>query len=140
MESQEERKNDEPTTTTETKEAHAQVASEAKLLPEVQVNELAERGHGPALLRLRLGHLRRVRRAWIDEQPVFGLSRAFPSEGRRGREIGKDGVIMKAIGKALERVKSSRIYYKLFVAQIDHEKVEEMKTEMRLKYHRTGLL
>ncbi|MBX3034580.1 MAG: hypothetical protein KF865_11705 [Bdellovibrionaceae bacterium] len=46
---------------------------------------------------------------------------------------------MKAIGKALKRVKSSRIYYKFFIAQIDHEKVEEMKAEMRLKYQRTGL-
>ncbi len=46
---------------------------------------------------------------------------------------------MKAIGKALERVKSSRLYYKFFIAQIDHRKVEEIQMEMRLKYLRAGL-
>lgn len=46
---------------------------------------------------------------------------------------------MKVIGKTLERVKSSRIYHKIFVAQVDYQKVEEMKTEMRLKYgNRSG--
>lgn len=42
---------------------------------------------------------------------------------------------MKAISKALGRVRSSRIYHKLFIAQIDHQQVEERKTEMMLKYH-----
>lgn len=45
---------------------------------------------------------------------------------------------MKAIGKALGRVRSSRIYHKLFVAQIDYQKVEEMKAEMRTRYYGQG--
>lgn len=45
---------------------------------------------------------------------------------------------MKAIGKALGRVRSSRIYHKLFVAQIDFQKVEEMKAEMRSRYYSQG--
>ena len=43
---------------------------------------------------------------------------------------------MKAIGKAFGKVKSSRLYHKLFVAQIDHRRVEEMKTEAMLKYYK----
>lgn len=43
-------------------------------------------------------------------------------------------MIMKAIGNALRTVRSSRMYHKFFVAKIDHEKLEEMKTEMMLKY------
>ena len=45
---------------------------------------------------------------------------------------------MKAIGKVLGQVRSSRIYHKLFVAQIDYQKVEEMKAEMMLKYQSKG--
>lgn len=41
---------------------------------------------------------------------------------------------MKSIGKVLGQVRSSRIYRKLFVAQINHRKVEEMKAEMMMKY------
>lgn len=42
---------------------------------------------------------------------------------------------MKAIEKALGRIKSSRFYYKLFVAEIDFERAEELKNEMMMKYH-----
>lgn len=42
---------------------------------------------------------------------------------------------MKAIGKAVGRIKSSRLYHKIFVAQIDPRRVEELKEEMRLKNH-----
>ena len=45
---------------------------------------------------------------------------------------------MKAIGKALGRVRSSRIYHKLFVSQIDYQQVEERKMEMLLKYQNRG--
>lgn len=45
---------------------------------------------------------------------------------------------MKAIGKVLGQVRSSRIYHKLFVAQIDPRRVDELKAEMMLKYHRKG--
>ncbi len=42
---------------------------------------------------------------------------------------------MQTIGKALGRVKSSRLYHKLFVAEIDLRRVEELKAEMMAKYH-----
>lgn len=45
---------------------------------------------------------------------------------------------MKAIGKALGRVRSSRIYHKLFVAKIDYQQVEDRKVEMLLKYQNRG--
>ena len=47
-------------------------------------------------------------------------------------------MIMRAIGKAWGRVTASRAYRKLFVAEIDPKRVEEMKDEMMRKYHRMG--
>ncbi len=45
---------------------------------------------------------------------------------------------MKTIGKVFGKVKSSRFYHKLFVAQIDPRRVDEMKNEMMLKYYGKG--
>lgn len=43
---------------------------------------------------------------------------------------------MAAIRRVTGKIRSSRLYHKLFVAQIDHERVEEMKREMMLKYYK----
>lgn len=45
---------------------------------------------------------------------------------------------MKTIGKAFGRIKSSRLYHKLFVAQINPRRVDELKEEIMLKYHGKG--
>ena len=48
-------------------------------------------------------------------------------------------MVMKAIGNAWSRVRGSRVYRKLFVSQIDYNKVEEMKNEMMMKNRGMGL-
>lgn len=48
-------------------------------------------------------------------------------------------MLIEAIGRIFEPVRSSRLYHKVFVARIDHQQVEERKTEMMLKYHSRGL-
>lgn len=45
---------------------------------------------------------------------------------------------MKAIEKAWGRVKASRTYHKLFISQIDYQRIEEMKNEAMLKYRGMG--
>ncbi len=41
---------------------------------------------------------------------------------------------MKAMKKAWNRFKASRVYYKLFIAEIDSQSVEEMKSDALAKY------
>lgn len=43
-------------------------------------------------------------------------------------------MIIKTISRALIRVKSSRLYYRIFLAQIDARRVEDLKAETILKY------
>lgn len=45
---------------------------------------------------------------------------------------------MEAIGKAWGRIAASRAYRKLFVAEIDPKRVEQMKEEMMQKFRRMG--
>ena len=41
---------------------------------------------------------------------------------------------MKAIKKAFSWFKASRVYYKLFIAEIDCQRVEEIKNDAMAKY------
>jgi hypothetical protein len=48
-------------------------------------------------------------------------------------------MIVRAIRSVLGKIRHSRIYYQLFIADIDCERLDQLKTEARLKYgYRVG--